>query len=281
MSIREDYYLAPIADFLFSIYTRLGLCFFLLFISPLSLAFRCTIIIIFCLPVVRYIWYRSTNQVMENNSGISVKIISPILYLIVFTHILIIYHFSLPVILLLLLIPCIIFFALIAFWHVLGYKNGLLSTMCFYLLPFVFAINYSFYFSKPTVKRYWIADKEKHYLPRSSYDELVYDEYYLNVVSADSVPKANWQKVDEVMYHDYKSAFTNKLAETQFKNYEIIERKEEVDHFNVQYYFLLQKKPRSTSLMVSEQIYTTFQKGDYFHIKKYRGLLGIGWTTYK
>ena len=281
MSIREDY-LAPIADFLFSIYTRLGLCFFLLFISPLSLAFRCTIIIIFCLPIFRYLWYRSANKVIKNDPDIAVKVIFPIFYLIVFTHLLIIYNYPLPVILLLLLIPSIIFSALVLYWtNVLSYKNALLSTMCFYLLPFVFAINYTFYFSKPTVKKYWIADKEKHYFPPSSYDEPAYNEYYLNVVSADSVPKANWQKVDEVMYHDYKSVFSNKLAETQFKNYEIIERKKEVDHFNVQYYFLLQKKPKSTSLMVSEQIYTTFQKGDYFHIKKYRGLLGIGWTTYK
>jgi hypothetical protein len=282
MNIKEEY-LEPITDFLFSIYTRLGLCFFLLFIGPFSLAFRCTIIIIFCLPIVKYFWYKSTNQAMENASGITVKVISPILYLIMFTHILIIYNFSLPIIPIILLIPCIIFFALIACWpDVLGYKNGLLSTMCFYLLPFVFAINYTFYFSKPTVIKYWIADKEKHYFPPSSYDEPANDEYYFNLVSADSIPETSWQKVDEVMYHDYKSVFSKKLAEIQFKNYEIIERKKEVDHFkNVLYYFLLQEKPKSTSFMVTEQIYTTFQKGDYLYIEKHRGLLGIGWTTYR
>lgn len=114
MNIREDY-LELITDFLFSIYTRLGLCFFLLFIGPFSLAFRCTIIIIFCLPIVRYFWYRSANKVMENNFGIAVTIISPILYLILFTHILIIYNYPFPVIVILLSIPCAIFFALIKF----------------------------------------------------------------------------------------------------------------------------------------------------------------------
>jgi len=182
MSIREDY-LAPIADFLFSIYTRLGLCFFLLFISPLSLAFRCTIIIIFCLPIFRYLWYRSANKVIKNDSDIVVKLIFPIFYLIVFTHILIIYNYPFPVIVILLLIPSIIFSALVLYWtNVLSYKNGLLSTMCFYLLPFVFAINYTFYFSKPTVKKYWIADKEKHYFPPSSYDEPAYNESIISML---------------------------------------------------------------------------------------------------
>lgn len=283
MSIKEDY-LDPITDFLFSIYTRLGLCFFLLFIGPFSLAFRCTIIIIFCIPVVRYIWYRSANRVMENNFVIAVTVISPILYLIVFTHILIIYNFSIPVIVILLSIPCAIFFALVKFWpDVLDYKNSLLSTMCFYLLPFIFAINYTFDFAKPVVKKYWITNAYKHDFPSSSNEESSPDEYYFYLVSADSIPKApNWQKVDEEIYYDYKSVFSKALAETRFENYEIIERKKEVDHSNTpQYYFLLQKKFKSTSLMVTEQVYYRFLKGGYFHIEKHKGLLDIGWTTYK
>jgi hypothetical protein len=283
MNIREDY-LAPITDFLFSIYTRLGLCFFLLFIGPFSLSFRCTTIIIFCLPIVRYFWYRSANKVMENNFGIAVTVISPILYLILFTHILIIYNYPFPVIVIILSIPCAIFFALIKFWpDILDYKNSLLSTMCFYLLPFIFAINYTFDFAKPAVKKYWITNAYKDDFPSSSNDESSSDEYYFYLISADSIPKApSWQKVDEEIYYDYKSFFSKALAETQFKNYEIIERKKEADHFkNVHYYFLLQEKFKSTKLMVTEQVYYRFQKGGYFHTEKHRGLLGIGWTTYR
>jgi len=282
MMVRKDY-LAPITDFLFSIYTRFGLCFFLLFIDPFSLAFRCTIIIIFCLPIVRYFWYRSANKVMENNSGIAAKVISPLLYLILFTHILIIYNYSFPAILIIISIPCAIFFALVKLWpDILGYKGGLLNTMCFYLLPFIFAINYSFYFAAPAVKNYWIADTGKHYFPPSSYDEGSYDEFYFYLVPAESIPKASWQKVDEIMYHDYKSVFSKKLAEARFKNYEIIKRKKEIDHSRTpQYYFLLHEKFKSRRFIVAEQVYYRFQKGDYFYIEKHRGLLGIEWTTYR
>jgi hypothetical protein len=283
MNIKKEY-VEPITDFLFSIYTRLALCFFLLFIDPFSLAFRCTIIIIFCLPIVKYFWYKSANIVVENNSGIAVTVITPVLYLILFTHILIIYNYPFPVIAILLSIPCAIFFALVQFWpDVLGYKNGLLSTMCFYLLPFIFAINYTFYFSKPTVIKYWISGARNAYFPASSFDESSYNEYYFYLVSADSIPKApSWQKIDEEIYYDYKSVFSKALAETRFKNYEIIERKKEVDHSNMpQYYFLLQEKFKSTKLTVTDQVYYRFRKSNYFHIEKHRGLLGIGWTTYR
>ncbi|WP_316845407.1 hypothetical protein [Pedobacter psychrodurus] len=174
---------------------------------------------------------------MKNNFGLAVTVITPILYLILFTHILIIYNYPFPVIAILLSIPCAIFFALVKFWpDVLHYKNSLLSTMCFYLLPFLFAINYTFDFAKPAVKKYWITNAYKHDFPSSTNEESGGYEYYFYITPANNMNNED---------------------------------------------FLLQEKFKSTKLTVTEQVYYRFRKGNYFYIEKHRGLLGIGWTTYR
>jgi len=72
--------------------------------------------------------------------------------------------------------------------------------MCFYLLPFLSAINYTFDFAKPAVKKYWITDAHKHDFPYSTNEDSGGYEYYFYLA-----PANNMNKEDFLLQEKFKS----------------------------------------------------------------------------
>jgi hypothetical protein len=290
-----DDYIKPFGELIllviFSIYTRIALCIFLAFSNPLSVEFKYLAVIIFCIPILRYVFHSVTKTDMPDGSNMFTLCILPILYVFVISRILSIYDFHLLFGLFILFLPLAVYYIFVISEH--RYPDNrirFLTTLCFYLLPFLFVINYAFDFSKPIVNRYYVIDK-------SEITNFTYStedggtgrdvDYYLYLIDADSdVPPPMWVDITKNV-HDNSNYFRINTSVTIDKEtYKIFDKKKEVDtmssratHFK--YYFLLQKNMVYKRINVEWKVYNRMKKGHYVFKEVQSGLLGINRTTYR
>jgi hypothetical protein len=299
MGFVEDFtddYIKPFGELtvlvIFSIYTRIALCIFLVFSNPLSVEFKYLAVIIFCIPILRYIIHEITGNEMQGGTNMMVIWILPILYAFVTMHILAVYNFSFWLSCgIIILLPTLIHYQFVIASHLPPSNRTLLfTTMCYYIMPFLLVVNYAFDSSKPIVNRYYLIDK-------SEFTNFTYQaedggtgrdaDYYLYLADADlDIPPARWVDITKNV-HDNSNYFRINTSVTMEKEtYKIFDKKKEVDTMSqgatrFKYYFLLQKEMAYKCINVDWKVYNRMKKGHYVFKEIQSGLLGINRTTYR
>lgn len=299
MGFFEDFtddYLKPFGELIvlvtFSIYTRIALCIYLAFSSPLSVEFKYLAVIIFCIPILRYLIHSINGSEMQGGSNMMIIWILPIVYAFVTMHILAVYNFSFWLSLgIILLLPSLVHYQFIIVPHLpLNNRTRLFTTMCYYILPFLLIVNYAFDFSKPIVNRYYIFDKSEitNFTYQAEDGGTGRDaDYYLYLVDADlDIPPARWIDVTKNVNDNSNYFRLNTSVTIEKETYKIFDKKKEVDtmssgatHFR--YYFLLQKNMAYKLINVDWKVYNRVKKGHYIFREIQGGLLGINKVTYK
>lgn len=294
-----DNYLTPIGNFLaiiiFSIYTRIALCTYLAFTEPLSLTFKYLLIIIFFIPILRYIIYKVTDNEMVEGSNMFVLCVIPILYAFLFVQVASVYQFRYFILLILLFLPALIHYKFIIATHTYpDNRVQLLTTMCYYIIPFLLGINYAFDFSKPAVNKYYIfATKELTHIDNSS-EGITTHDYYLDLVPATkTIEPAKWVEVSRKMSDERSRQHSSNYVTDENETYKIFAKKKVADtskrrnNFRLyptsrfRYYFLLQKDMDFERTKVTWKVYNRFKRGDYVFKETHYGLLGFSWITYR
>ncbi|WP_217606901.1 hypothetical protein [Chitinophaga sp. GbtcB8] len=238
---------------MFSAVTRILLGIALLFTNPLSVTFRYLIVIIFLLPVIRYIFHVLQHTEMDTffTGYPQLGLVLPffiatgiaVLYVLVLAHILQIYTTSYFWWILMIIIPVIC-------WYLLFGKKtppaevhqhnmrALLRTLAFYIIPFFFAVNYAFDFSVPRHMKYYITRTDHTTIAINDPDVSEIDVYYFYLLPADSMTgPTHWQTVSE--------------------------------------------NARPLRRSVPYWLYKRFNEGDYLNEEEHRGLFGIKWVSYR
>jgi len=299
MGFFEDFtddYLKPLGELIvlvtFSIYTRIALCVYLIFSNPLSVEFKYLVVIIFCIPILRYLIHSIIGSEMQGGSNMMVVWILPIVYAFVTMHILAVYNFSFWLSLgIILLVPSLVHYQFIIVPHLpLNNRTRLFTTMCYYILPFLLVVNYAFDSSKPIVNRYYVIDKSEitNFTYQAEDGGTGRDaDYYLYLVAADlDVPPARWIDFTKNVNDNSNYFRLNTSVTIEKETYKIFDKKKEVDtmssgttHFK--YYFLLQKNMAYKLMNVDWKVYNRAKKGHYIFREIQGGLLGINRVTYK
>jgi len=299
MGFFEDFtddYLKPLGELIvlvtFSIYTRIALCVYLIFSNPLSVEFKYLVVIIFCIPILRYLIHSIIGSKMQGGSNMMVVWILPIVYAFVTMHILAVYNFSFWLSLgIILLVPSLVHYQFIIVPHLpLNNRTRLFTTMCYYILPFLLVVNYAFDSSKPIVNRYYVIDKSEitNFTYQAEDGGTGRDaDYYLYLVAADlDVPPARWIDFTKNVNDNSNYFRLNTSVTIEKETYKIFDKKKEVDtmssgttHFK--YYFLLQKNMAYKLMNVDWKVYNRAKKGHYIFREIQGGLLGINRVTYK
>lgn len=197
-----------LAIFTFSIYTRIVLCLALTLTQSRSVLFNILIVVIFCLPIARYITCSITKTKMAERENTVIFCMSCFLYVSVYAQILNIYSFPDLLVLFMISIPCILHYIFfLATDQPKTNKNYLLITLCFYTLPFLLAINCVFDFHAPTTKKYFIRDRHHQNVLGTDTDTHFYYLYLRPATSGlskgDRKNLKNYEKkeVDEEIYN--------------------------------------------------------------------------------
>ncbi|WP_316845406.1 hypothetical protein [Pedobacter psychrodurus] len=276
---------------IFSIYTRIALCIYLAFSNPLSVEFKYLAVIIFCIPILRYTFHSVTKTDMPDGSNTFTLCIFPILYVFVIFHILHIYDFPLLFGLFILFLPLMVYYVFVISEH--RYPDNrihFLTTLCFYLLPFLLVINYAFDFSKPIVDRYYVIDKSEITNATYTTEEggIGKDiDYYLHLVNADKdISPAKWIDVTQEVEDNRNYFYLNKFVTLKKKTYKIFDKKKVIDTIRIdsthfRYYFLLQDEIAFNRYKVQSKVYNRLKTGNYVFREIQSGLLGINRITYK
>ncbi|MGF6849272.1 hypothetical protein QFZ51_004507 [Chitinophaga sp. W3I9] len=283
----------------FSAITRMVLGIALLFTDQLSVTFRYLIVVIFLLPVIRYIlhaWQQTEMDVffagypklgVVNHFFILAGI--AVLYVLVLAHVLEIYTTSYFWWILIIIAPAI-------GWYLLfgkdpaptkvheHNKRALLRTLAFYIIPFFFALNYAFDFSTPTVTRYYItrSDHTTHVFNDPDISEI--DIYYFYLLPAESMTgPTRWQIVPANDYYGVKDYGPYKGKDSV--NYLVMDKWKGRDSAAVPFRERFQLELLPTNVLPVRQtvpfsLYKRFKDGDYLNKEEHRGLLGIKWVSY-
>lgn len=283
----------------FSAVTRILLGIALLFTDPLSVTFRYLIVIIFLLPVIRYVFHelQHTDMSIFFTGYPRLGMVAPffittgiaVLYVLVLAHILQIYTTSYFWWILMIIIPVIC-------WYLLFGENAtptdthvhntraLLRTLVFYIIPFFFAVNYAFDFSTPRHTKYYITGIRDETIAVNDPDIREIEMYYLYLLPADSMAgKTHWQTVGEKKYYSVER-YGPYMSEDSI-NYLVIDMK--IDPYSTTTHFrerfqllLLQTNARPVRRKVPYRLYKRFVGGDYLNEEEHRGLFGIKWVSY-
>jgi len=283
----------------FSAITRIVLGIALLLTDPLSVTFRCLIVIIFLLPVMRYMlhqWQQTEMDVFYTGytrpgmighlfivTGVAV------LYVLVLAHVFSIYTTSYFWWILIIIVPVI-------FWYLLFGKadtfterqahnrSALLRTITFYIIPFFFAANYAFDISTPVYTKYYItrSDHKTHIIYDSETSEVdVYHFYMLpaGVMTATS----HWQDVSPDDYYGIKSY--DHYNGKDSLHYLVMDKRKGSDRTSAYsrerfQLLLLRTDTVPTRQTVPYRLYKRFKEGDYLSKVEHRGLFGIKWISY-
>lgn len=284
----------------FSAITRMVLGIALLFTDPLSVTFRYLIVIIFLLPVIRYIAHERQQTEMDifftgyPNLGLSSHIFITtgvaVLYVLVLAHVLQIYTTSYFWWILIIITPVIC-------WYLLFGKDAtpterrehnrraLLRTLAFYIIPFFFAVNYAFDFSTPRQTKYYITRSD--HTTYTSYDPDITETemYYFYLLPADSMTgTTHWKTVSQSNYYGVKSfgRYTGKDS----LNYLVMDKWKGRDSASIPFrerfeLLLLRTDTLPTRKTVPYQLYKRFKDGDFLNKEEHNGLFGIKWVSYR
>lgn len=283
----------------FSAITRMALGIALLFTDPLSVTFRYLIVIIFLLPVIRYIvheWQQTGMDIFFNGYP-SLGIISHVfittgiaaLYVLVVAHVLQVYSTSYFWWILIVIVPVIC-------WYLLFGKDAppterrehnrraLLRTLAFYIIPFFFAVNYAFDFFTPVYTKYYITCSDHH--TYTSYDPDISETavYYFYLLPAGSITgTSRWQTVSQNDYYGVERY--GRYNGRDSLHYLVMDKWKGRDsvsaHFREQFQLLLLRTDTVPSRQtVSHRLYEQFNDGDYLHKEEHRGLFGFKWVSY-
>jgi len=285
---------------IFSAITRMVLGIFLLFTDPLSVTFRCLILIIFLLPVIRYIVHTLQQKEMGifftgyPQLGIAAHVFMTTgiaaLYVFVLAHIFQIYTTSYFWWILMIIVPVVC-------WYMLFGKDptptevhehnsrALFRTLAFYSIPFFFAANYAFDFSTPTLTKYYITrtDHTTHTINDPDISEI--DVYHFYLLPSDSMTgSSRWHTVSQNDYYGVKSYSHYKGKDSV--NYLIMDKWKGRDSAAVPFserfqLLLLRTNATPARQSVSYQLYKRFKEGEYLIKEEHRGLFGIAWVSYR
>lgn len=285
---------------MFSAVTRILLGIILLFTDPLSVTFRYLIVIIFLLPVIRYIFHVLQQTEMDTFftgyprlgmvTSIFITTGIAVLYVLVLAHILQIYTTSYFWWILMIIIPVIC-------WYLLFGKNtipaelhqhntrALLRTLAFYIIPFFFAVNYAFDYSAPRHTKYYIARTDHTTITINDPDVSEMDVYYFYLLPADSMTGSpHWHTASENGYYNVKNYGSYRSKDSI--NYLVMDRKNGRDSAAIPLrerfqLLLLQTNARPSRRSVPYRLYKRFSEGDYLNEEEHRGLFGIKWVSYR
>lgn len=284
---------------IFSAITRMVLGIVLLFTDQLSVTFRFLIVILFLLPVIRYIFHELQRTEMDVfftgypklglighvfiTTGIGV------LYVLVLAHVLQIYTTSYFWWILMIIVPVIC-------WYLLFGKDAtpterhehnrraLLRTWAFYILPFFFAVNYAFDFSTPGLTKYYLTRTDHTTLAINDPDVREIDIYYFYLLPAGSITgPGSWQTVSQNDYYGIKNFSRYKGRDSI--NYLVMDTWKGRDSAAVPFrerfqLLLLRTDSLPTRQTVPYWLYKRFKEGDYLNKEEHRGLFWINWVSY-
>lgn len=283
----------------FSAITRMVLGIALLFTDPLSVPFRYLIVIIFLLPVIRYVVHERQQTEMDiffsgyPKLGIMGHAFiitgAAALYVFVLAHVLEIYTTSYFWWILIIIAPVI-------GWYLLfgkdstpierheHNKRALLRTLAFYIIPFFFAANYAFDFSPSGYTKYYITRSDhKTYLSNDP-DISEIDVYYFCLLPTDSVRGTpSWQTVSPSNYYGVKRY--GQYSGKDSLNYLVMDKWKGRDSASVPFrerfqLLLLHTDVLPTRKTVPYRLYRRFKDGHYLNKEDHRGLFGIKWVSY-
>jgi hypothetical protein len=283
----------------FSAITRMVLGIALLFTDPLSVTFRYLIVIIFLLPVIRYIIHeRQQTEITIFFTGypmlglvshffLTVGIAA--LYVLVLAHVLQIYTTSYFWWILIIIVPVIC-------WYLLFGKDtppterrefnrrALLRTLAFYIIPFFFTINYAFDYSPSRHTKYYITRSDHDTYTINDPDVSEIDVYHFYLLPADSMTgTSHWQIVSQNDYYSVESY--GRYNDKHNLNYLVMDKKKGRNSTSVPFreqfqLLLLRTDSVPTRQTVPDQLYKRFNEGDYLNKEEHRGLFGIKWVSY-
>jgi len=283
----------------FSAITRMVLGIALLFTDPLSVTFRYLIVIIFLLPVIRYIvheWQQTEMNIFFTGypmpGGISHFFLTvgiAALYVFVLAHVLQIYTTSYFWWILIIIAPVIC-------WYLLFGKDttpteshefnrrALLRTWAFYIIPFFFAVNYAFDFHPSRHTTYYItrSDHDTYTINDPDVSEIDVYHFYL-LPAANMTGVSRWQTVSQNDYYSVKSY--GQYNSKDRLNYLVMDKRKGRDSASVPFreqfqLLLLRTDTVPTRQTVPHQLYKRFNEGDYLNKEEHRGLFGIKWIRY-
>lgn len=302
MGIIEDFtddYLRPFGELIimvvFSIYTRIALCVYLAFANQFSVEFKVLAVIIFCIPVLRFIYHRVTQTEMPDGSNMFTLCALPILYTFINSRILSVYDFNSFVAILILFAPLLVYYIFVIAAELYpDNRVRFLTTLCFYLPQFLFAINFAFDTAETSDKRYYVISKKEIVTGDNGSEGLDLHHYYLDLVPAPkNIDPPKWVEVSEKTNKEFGRVFSSKFLSWNGKPYRIFTKKQVTDTIKrkyntflrprtrLRYYFLLQKDLNYERKKVKGEVFDQFNIGSYAIIEKHPGLLGIEWTTYR
>lgn len=283
----------------FSAITRMVLGIALLFTDPLSVTFRYLIVILFLLPIIRYIVHERQQTEMDIfftgypklgmvghvfiTTGVAV------LYVFVLAHVLRIYTTSYFWWILIIIAPVI-------GWYLLFGKDStpterhehnrraLLRTLAFYIIPFFFAVNYAFDFSIPRQTKYYITRSDHNTYISNDPDISEIDVYYFYLLPTDSMTgTSRWQTVSQSDYYGVKD-YGHYNGKDRL-NYLVMDKWKGRDSASVPFRERFQLLLLRTDILPTRQsvpywLYKRFKDGDYLNKEEHRGLFGIKWESY-
>jgi len=294
-----DDYLKPFGELIimvvFSIYTRIALCVYLAFANQFSVEFKILAVVIFCLPILRYIFHLLTKTDMPDGSNMFTQCALPILYTFINSRILSVYNFNSFVAVLILFAPLLVYYTFVIAAELYpDNRVRFLTTLCFYLPQFLFAINFAFDTAETSDKRYYVISKKEIVTGDNGSEGLDLHHYYLDLVPAPkNIDSPKWVEVSEKTNKEFGRVFSSKFLSWNGKPYRIFTKKQVTDTIKrkyntflrprtrLRYYFLLQKDLNYERKKVKGEVFDKFNIGSYAIIEKHPGLLGIEWTTYK
>ncbi|MGO4288153.1 hypothetical protein [Chitinophaga sp. RAB17] len=294
---------------IFSVITRLLLGVWLFFTDPVSVTFRYLLVIIFCIPLLRYVLHKATGTTMENAlsgsfpKGNVARVILCgamfIVYIFAMPYIFSVYTSSFPAFLLALVLPVVVAFLLISEiikgGNTINNEQSLMLTMAFYILPFLAGINFAFDFSRPEVKQYYVTGREEYTASGTSApDEGPSTFYYLYLLPMDSVKgPLHWIEVSDSQNKNILMFNGSGAATINCIRYIVVNTERRLNSVRsvtpgvpnsvaASYHWqVFRTNDKVVRTGIKYGLYQRYVPGDYLYIDEYRGLLGFPWRNYR
>lgn len=292
-----------IGTIIFSAITRLALCIWLLFTDPGSVTFRYLLVIIFCIPLLRYFIHKTAGTSMQfffnrkprgEITRFALFAAMLVVYLFIVPHVFSVYSISFPGYLLVIASSVAVAYILVkkterAPDDARINEHALLMTMAFYTLPFLAGINYAFDLSRPATIKYLVTGTGKHSFEGYSEPEERKSEitsYYLHLLPADSIiTPPQWVEVGEEHYKkDLNPGCTSCIVLDRERRLSSVKAASAglPDSVEATYHLLVLKTNALVARREFEQgVYNRFTKGDYLYSEAHHGLLGFSWHSYR
>lgn len=298
-----------LSHLIFSVITRLLLGLWLIFTDPVSVTFRYLLVIIFCIPLLRYLLHKVRGTTMENAlsgsfpKGNTARVILCgamfLVYMFSAPRIFSVYTSSFPVFLLAIAFP--IFAGLAVIREIIkgdppiNNEQSLLLTMAFYILPFLAGINYAFDFSRPEVKQFYVTGREEYVASGTSApDEGPTTFYYLYLLPMDSVKEPlHWVEVSDAQYKNLLMYGGSGAATIDCIRYIVVNLERRLNSVKSvipgipnsvrpsYHWEVFRTNDKVVRRGVKYQLYQRYVPGNYLYMEEYRGLLGFPWRNYR